>query len=135
MTFLGLFALMLLHIAIVTTGTVFSWWHTESTPVSIALTTLLYYVLPLVFSLFIYLFISQLLSPTEEEEDELPSDKTSYTKKSSSSKAQAKKKASSSNQTQLTKKSSSSKTSNQKPDLDQLKQQHKKTLLKRKKGE
>ena len=81
MLFLAIFAFMFFHISIATIGTVFAWWHSDSTPYSVALTTFLYYVLPLSFLLFIYFFTCQLLHPSKENSEEWSLDKPTPTKK------------------------------------------------------
>lgn len=96
--FLTLLSLMIFHMVIVTAGTALSWWHIDSNPYSIALTTFLYYVLPLIVLLFIYFFTSQLLHSHEEtiaeSPEALPSAKTVPSKKSTSSRTVPNKKSS-----------------------------------------
>ena len=81
--FLVIFAFMFFHMAIVIVGTALTWWHVGSTPHSVALTTFLYYVLPLIFLLFIYFLTSQLLQPTQEISEELSTHEATPIKKSS----------------------------------------------------
>ena len=53
--------IMLLHVLIATLGTNLMLWHTDSTPLDIALITFIYYVIPLIAFLSFHLVIAQLL--------------------------------------------------------------------------
>lgn len=62
---LSLCIIMLLHILIMTLGTSFMLWHTDSTPFDIALLTFLYYVIPFITLFCFHFFISQLVKLEE----------------------------------------------------------------------
>ena len=79
--FLGLLSFMIFHMVIATLGTALAWWHIDSTPYSVALTTFLYYVLPLIFLLFIYFLTCQLLHPSKENLEVRPLNQPAPSKK------------------------------------------------------